>query len=186
MTIHGFVYIATSVDGYIAAPDGGIEWLERPEYHISKLNGLGYDEFISKIDAIIMGRNSYEKVLTFGLEQWPYEGTPVIVLTSRDLQIPDPLEGKVTTDSGEPDAIATRLEAAGHRNIYVDGGETISRFLEAGLIHEITITRIPLLLGAGIRLFREMEKETPLRLIEATTSNNGFVQERYRVEPASS
>lgn len=171
------VYIATSVDGFIARPDGAIDWLERPEYAASKLNGLQYGAFIATVDTIVMGRNTFEKVLSF--DHWPYEGTPVVVLSGQNLHIPDHLAGKSSASSGAPEQIVSRLAAEGKKHLYIDGGKTIQRFLEARQIHEITITRIPILLGSGIPLFGSTGIEQSLKLIAATASENGFVQERY-------
>lgn len=173
------VYIATSVDGFIAKPDGDIEWLHRPEYAFSGQGGLSYEDFMATVDTLVMGRHSFEKVLTFG--SWPYEGTPVIVLSSRALAVPDYLQGKVRTESGAPAAVVARLSAEGKRHVYVDGGITIQRFLQARLIREITITQIPILLGSGIPLFGSLGSEFPLRLLDTTAYDNGFVQVRYEV-----
>lgn len=174
------VYIATSVDGFIAAPGGDIEWLLRPEYSQEDMKGLSYQDFIADIDAIVMGRHSFEKVITF--DTWQYEGTPVIVLSSKAVAIPQHLTGSVRVESGKPEELVSRLAAEGLSRLYIDGGITIQRFLEARLIHEITITRIPILLGSGIPLFGSMGIEQPLRLIESVSSPNGFVQERYAVK----
>ncbi|HYD96560.1 MAG TPA: dihydrofolate reductase family protein [Noviherbaspirillum sp.] len=173
------VYIAASVDGFIARPDGDIEWLHHPDYAEAKLNGLSYDDFISTVDGIVMGRYTFEKALSFGF--WPYEGKPVIVLSSRGVAIPGELEGKVSLCSGSPDEIVEKLGTQGFNHLYIDGGITIQRFLNTGLINELTITRIPILLGRGIPLFHHGEKEQTLRLISADVSENGFVQERYEV-----
>lgn len=179
-TVKCSVYIAASVDGFIAGPGGDIEWLLRPEYSAAEMLGLTYDRFIATVDSLVMGRHSFEKVLTF--EGWPYEGTPVVVLTSGDLAIPDELRDKVRVMSGTPREIVGRLADEGKRHLYIDGGVTIQRFLQAGLIDEITITQIPILLGDGIPLFGSIGVERPLRLIEAVSSDNGFVQVRYEVE----
>jgi dihydrofolate reductase len=179
MSIKCSVYIATSVDGFIAKPNGDIEWLHRSEYSGAVLEGLCYDDFISTVDALVMGRNTFEKVLSFG--SWPYEGTPVIVLSSRELDIPQHLKGVVRAESGSPTELVSMLESEGRQHLYIDGGATIQRFLQARLIHEITITRIPVLLGAGIPLFGSLGIEVPLRLVAATSSDNGFVQVRYEV-----
>jgi dihydrofolate reductase len=176
------VYIAASVDGFIAKPGGDIEWLLRPEYDPAKLTGLRFEEFIATVDALVMGRHSFEKVLSF--DPWPYKGTPVVVLTSKELTVPESLHGKVQVLSGAPGEIVSRLKSDGKRHLYIDGGITIQRFLRAGLIHEMTITRIPILLGRGIPLFESAGNERQLRLIEAVASENGFVQERYEVTPA--
>jgi dihydrofolate reductase len=144
------------------------------------MKGLGYDEFIATVDALVMGRNTFEKVLTFG--SWPYEGTPVVVLSSTDVAIPAHLGDAVRLESGEPQEVVDRLARAGMRHLYIDGGVTIQRFLEAKLINELTITRIPVLLGAGLPLFGNTGREQKLTLVEAVASDNGFVQERYKVD----
>lgn len=182
MGIKCSVFIATSVDGYIAGPKGDISWLENPDYASTKPPGLSYDDFISTVDGIVMGRNTFEKVLTFG--SWPYEKTPVFVLTSRKLKIPDHLNGKVYIESGPPTEVAERLARKSKKHLYIDGGVTIQRFLNSGLIDELTITIIPVLLGEGIPLF---SKSIPnqLRLMDTKSASNGFVQIRYRVNNQS-
>ncbi len=180
MDIKCSVYIATSVDGFIAKPGGDINWLQRPEYATSGMKGLTYDDFISTVDVLVMGRNTFEKVLSFS--SWPYENTPVVVLSSKPLIVPNHLQGQVRIESGTPEQIVSLLGSEGKRHLYIDGGITIQRFLKARLINEITITRIPILLGQGIPLFGTIEIEQPLRLIEAVASDNGFVQVRYEVK----
>lgn len=179
MDIRCAVYIATSVDGYIAGPGGDIDWLQRPEYALSDDRGLTYDRFIAGIDAIVMGRNTFAKVLTFGF--WPYEGVPVVVLSRRGVDVPEALRSKVSVTGGTPRAIAGLLAAQGKKNLYIDGGITIQQFLRAGLIHELTITQVPILLGAGIPLFASIDSPVPLRLVDTTVFDNGLVQLRYRV-----
>lgn len=178
------VYIATSVDGFIARADGDIDWLLRPEYAVSLLNGLSFEEFIADVDALVMGRNTYEKVSAF--PEWPYGALPVIVLSSRALDIPPHLQNNVRREAGAPEAIVARLANEGYRHLYIDGGNCVQRFLQAGLINELTITRVPLLLGSGIPLFGPVGAEQQLRLIAATHSDNGFVQERYAVSAPNS
>lgn len=174
------VYIAASTDGFIAKSDGDIEWLMRSEYEDAGKIGLVYDEFISTVDAIVMGRHSFEKVLTF--DKWYYEGTEVIVLTTKNLTVPENLTGKVRFESGTPHDIVAKLAKEGKKHLYIDGGITIQRFLEARLINELTITVIPILLGSGIPLFDNGGKEQPLELIEVFTSDNGSVQKRFRIK----
>lgn len=173
------VYIASSLDGYIAKKDGDISWLEKPEYRAAKIPGLGFDEFIHSVDGIVMGRNSFDKILTFG--SWPYKEIPVTVLTSRELKIPGQLRKKVTAGNGPPEKIVRGLEKEGFRNLYIDGGITIQKFLDAGLIDEIIITTIPILLGDGVPLFGTLEKEISLNLAGVESSANGMVQTRYSV-----
>jgi dihydrofolate reductase len=177
------VYIAASVDGFIARPDGDIDWLHKPEYASTEQGSFGYDAFIATVDALVMGRHSFEKVLTFA--SWPYENTPVVVLSSRELAIPDRLHGKVKVESGAPQALVSRLASEGKQHLYIDGGVTIQRFLQARLINEITITQIPLLLGGGIPLFGSIGIEVPLSHLETTSFGNGFIQSRYQVTYAA-
>lgn len=183
MSIECSVYIATSVDGFIAELDGGIGWLERPEYAGAPIQGLSYEAFIGTVDAIVMGKNTFNKVLTFGT--WPYESIPVVVLSSTALDIPAHLKDKVQHAFGEPASIAEQLARKGLRHLYIDGGVTIQRFLQAQLIDTLTITRIPVLLGTGLPLFHSGPTQQHLQLIEVHASDNGFVQERYRVERPS-
>ncbi|MAL18593.1 MAG: deaminase [Balneola sp.] len=174
------VYIATSADGFIAKPDGDIEWLHRSEYEDAAQVGLDYTEFISTVDAIVMGRHSFEKVLTF--DDWYYEDIEVIVLTTRKLTVPERLGDKVRVESGTPHEIVTTLSGEGKNHLYIDGGITIQRFLKAKLIDELTITVLPILLGNGIPLFGNEGIEQSLKLIEVSSSPGGTIQKRYRVK----
>jgi len=180
MNIQCSVYIAASVDGFIATPDGGVEWLDWPEYSAAPLRGLSFAEFTATVDGLVMGRKTFEKVLSFG--SWPYEGIPVVVLSSTGVTVPPHLVAAVRLESGPPQEIVERLAQAGMRHLYIDGGVTIQRFLQAGLIDELILTRIPVLLGAGLPLFGNAGPLQRLKLLEAVASDNGFVQERYRVE----
>ena len=179
MSLKCSVYIGASVDGFIARVDGSIDWLHKPEYASASTIGLSYDAFISTIDAVVMGRNSFEQVLTF--EDWPYEQTSVVVLTTRHLSLPHRLQGKVTVEKGRPAEVVARLASDGMKHVYIDGGVTIQRFLQAGLIHEITITQLPVLLGNGRPLFGSLGLEVPLTHLVTTTSEKGCVQIRYQV-----
>src|SRR6185503_5778028 len=115
----------------------------------------GYTAFFESMDAIVMGRNTYELARTF--PNWPYGKTPVIVLTSRPLKIPKELAKTVESMAGTPKAIADRLASRDLTRLYVDGGKTVQQFIDAGLIRRILITRIPLLLGTGIPLFGKLK-----------------------------
>lgn len=171
------VYIATSLDGYIARSDGDISWLHRPEYSQSPMKGVQYSDFIRDIDAIVMGRHTFEKVLTF--EPWPYAGTPLVVLSDSSLSVPQHLSGKVRVMAGEPANVVNALSGEGKQHLYIDGGVTIQRFLSAGLIDDVTITIIPVVLGDGIPLFASGIPEAQLTLTGCDASDNGFVQVRY-------
>lgn len=179
MTIKCSVFIATSVDGFIARPDGDIQWLHRPEYEGAPLQGLSYEDFMATVDALVMGRKTLDKVLSF--PEWPYDNTPVIVLSRQGVTLPDALRDKVVVMAGEPAEIVAHLAAQGMKHLYIDGGQTIQGFLAAGLIDELVITHIPVLLGAGISVFGEQGRERDVRLIDSSVSGNGFVQNRYEV-----
>jgi dihydrofolate reductase len=169
------VYVATSLDGFIARPDGNIDWLGEP----SK-NGedYGYQKFIETVDFLVMGRNTYDKVLSFG--QWPYS-KHVVVLTNRPLTIEDDLAKSVETMSGSPADIVDELSKRGAEHLYIDGGKTIQNFLNANLIQRIIITKIPVLLGEGIPLFGPLHKDIMLKHVETQTFADGNVQSEYEV-----
>lgn len=172
------VFIATSLDGYIARENGDIDWLSVAEGEGSD-EDYGYQDFIDSVDILVMGRNSYEKVLSFG--QWPYGNKPVVVLTSRSLKIPDDLAETVEAKSSSPAELVKQLSERGARHAYIDGGKTIQGFLAAGLIQQIIITRIPILIGGGIPLFGPLNKDIKLRHIETRSFASGLVQSRYEV-----
>ena len=178
MTPKASVYIATSLDGFIARSDGGLDWLK----HNSGGDDYGYHVFIASVDTLVMGRHSYEKVLTFG--DWPYEGMPVVVMsqTLSDADIPEHLTGKVAITADAPRALLERLAKEGRKHLYIDGGKIIQSFLNEGLIQELIISRIPVLLGEGIPLFGPLETDIQLTHEETTTFSSGLVQSRYRVQ----
>jgi dihydrofolate reductase len=168
------VFIATSLDGYIARENGALDWLPAGdgEEH-------GYTEFMATIDVVVIGRMTYETVL--GFDAWPYVGRRVVVLSSRPLA-PSPQEGAVfETMSGAPADIVSRLAARGLRHAYVDGGVTIQRFLAAGLLQRLTITRIPVLLGRGIPLFGDVPHDIRLDHVATRAYRTGMVQSEYTV-----
>jgi dihydrofolate reductase len=169
-----YVYIATSIDGYIATADGGIEWLhELPNPNNSD---YGYSEFIANIDAMVMGRHTFEKVQTFG--EWPYE-VKVFVLSSGLTQVPHELRGKIEFLSGSPAEVISKLNSQGFNNLYIDGGVVVQSFLAEDLIDELIVTRIPIVLGSGIPLFGELVK--PLRFGHRSTEvyDHSLVKSHY-------
>jgi len=170
-----FVYIAASLDGYIADPQGGIEWLN--EFPNPEGSDYGWTEFLSGIDAISMGRKTFEKVLSF--ESWPYQ-LPIFVLSTSLQEIPASLIDKVEIIRGSPREVIELLHGRGFQNLYIDGGKTVQGFLAADLVDELIITRIPILLGKGISLFGELEDR--LRFVHKGTDvyDNGLVQSRYQ------
>ena len=174
------VYIATSLDGFIARRDGSIDWLEEAHGLVPEGEGCGFQAFMDSVDTLIMGRKTYEQVLSFG--QWPYGKTPVVVLSHNPIQIPSHLPGTVSYSSESPRALLERLSAQGVKHVYIDGGSTIQGFLEGSLIDGITITRIPVAIGDGIPLFAPMEKDIKLTHVRTTAYDFGFVQTTYKVD----
>lgn len=174
------VFIATSLDGFIARKDGGIDWLPVPDTESNGGEDYGYHDFINSIDALVMGRNTYELILTF--DKWFYGDLPVIVLTNSGVKIPDKISKTVSQLSGEPKEIVQNLAEKGYHILYIDGGKTIQGFLNAGLIDDITITTIPVLIGTGIPLFGPANHDIHLTLIESRLLNNQLIQTKYKVQ----
>ncbi|MGG7567299.1 dihydrofolate reductase family protein [Rhodovulum sp. DZ06] len=168
----GHVYLAVSMDGYIARKDGGLDWLDQPgaagEDH-------GFDAFIAAMDGIVMGRKTYETVLSFGA--WPYP-IPVIVLSRGTGAMPVP-EGAKVYRAAAPDKAWAQAAARGWRNVYVDGGETARAFMEKGRVSRLTLTRVPVLLGEGAPLFAPMAKAPRLSHLETRSFPSGLVQSTY-------
>ncbi len=166
------VFVGASLDGFIARPNGDLDWLPHDaEEH-------GYEAFIATVDALALGRNTYDKVLTFGA--WPYGEKPVFVLSSRPLS-PPPSGAVVEQMAGDPADIVSRLSSRGIGHLYVDGGITIQRFLRAGLIQRIVVTWVPVLIGTGIRLFGPTHCDIPLRHVGTRQFASGLVQSEYEV-----
>jgi dihydrofolate reductase len=168
------VFIGTSVDGFIARPDGALDFLPPGggEPH-------GYDEFIASVDALVIGRNTFETVLKF--PEWPYGSKRVVVLSSRPVDVSAVRGGHVEHMAGSPAEVVAKLEATGASHIYVDGGITIQRFLRAGLIQRLIITRVPVLIGTGIPLFGALPSDIHLRHVETRSYASGFVKTEYEV-----
>jgi dihydrofolate reductase len=167
------VFIGTSLDGFIARANGDLDFLPPGggEPH-------GYNEFMATVDALVIGRKTFETVLTF--DKWPYGEKPVFVLSSRPLAAAPP-EAVVEHMSGAPAEIVSRLAARGIGHIYVDGGITIQRFLQAGLVQRLIITRVPVLIGAGIPLFGAIPHDMILRHVVTRAYASGLVQSEYVV-----
>jgi dihydrofolate reductase len=178
VSIKASVFIATSLDGFIARANGDLDWLTGPD-SASTGQDYGYQEFMDTVDTIVVGRNTFELVLTF--DAWPYSGKRVVVLSSRPNAVPPHLAGDVEWLSLPPPRLVERLAARGARHLYVDGGKTIQGFLNAGLIDELTITRVPILIGTGVPLFGPLNHDVSLTHIATQQFENGFVQSKYRV-----
>jgi dihydrofolate reductase len=166
------VFIATSLDGFIARQDGALDWLpaDGGEPH-------GYTEFMATVDALVIGRKTFETVLNF--DEWPYGKKPVVVLSKSlsELTVPDGAACEVM--AGTPHEIVSRLRQRGMRHLYIDGGVTIQGFVEAGLIQRLIITRIPVLLGSGIPLFGPLSRDIRLGHVATRTYPSGMVQSEY-------
>jgi len=177
MPITGHVFIATSLDGFIARPDGTLDWLisrDAPD------EDHGYTIFIARMDCVVMGRGTYEAVL--GFPEWPYS-LPVLVLSAAlaGQPVPDVLRGKVTFAALTPEQAMDHLAAQGHHRAYVDGGQIVQSFLHAGLISDMTITTAPVLIGQGRPLFGTLPQDIPLIHTGTTAFPSGLVQSTWRM-----
>jgi dihydrofolate reductase len=168
------VFIGTSVDGFIARPNGDLDFLPEGggEPH-------GYDEFMANIDVLVIGRKTFETVLAF--PAWPYGDKRVVVLSSRPLDLSAARGGVVEQMDGPPSEIVSKLAASGARQLYVDGGITIQGFLRAGLVQRLIITKVPVLIGDGIPLFGVLPHDIRLRQVATQAYASGLVQTEYDV-----
>ncbi|WP_431300092.1 dihydrofolate reductase family protein [Tabrizicola sp. BL-A-41-H6] len=173
----GHVFIATSLDGYIARPDGTLDWLLSRD---AAGEDHGYNAFIAGIDGLVMGRGTYEAVA--GFDPWPYE-KPVLVLskTLAGTPVPAHLEGRVRFADLMPAAAMAQLHAEGMARVYVDGGQVVQSFLASGLIADMVITQVPVLIGAGRPLFGPTPADIPLTHLKTVAFPSGLVQSCYRV-----
>jgi dihydrofolate reductase len=169
------VFVGTSVDGFIARPNGDFDFLFEggSEPH-------GYEEFMASVDVLVMGRNTFEKVLT--LDKWPYADKRVVILTNRSIDLSVAPDGAVLEHmSGSPADIIARLQGAGALHAYIDGGITVQGFLRARLIQRLIITRVPVLLGKGIPLFGSLPHDIRLHHVKTRTYSSGLVQTEYEI-----
>jgi dihydrofolate reductase len=173
------VFIATSLDGFIARADGGIDWLLQRD---DPAEDHGYAAFIADKDMIVMGRGTYEKVL--GFSTWPYE-QPVLVLSKQlaAAPVPEALQGKLRFSSGTPKEVMQALAAQGVRRVYVDGGQLVQSFLRDGLVADMVITTVPVLIGSGRALFGTLPHDVDLQLVSSHSFPSGLVQSSYRLAP---
>jgi len=168
------VFVGTSVDGFMARANGDFDFLPEGggEPH-------GYNEFIASVDAIVIGRKTFEKVLSFGA--WPYDDKRVVILSSHRLNLSAAAGGVVEQMAGPPAEIVSQLAARGAHHLYIDGGITIQGFLRAGLIQRLIITRVPVLIGEGISLFGSLPRDMRLRHVATQHYSSGLVQSEYEV-----
>jgi dihydrofolate reductase len=172
MTVSAFV--GTSLDGFIARLNGEYDFLpaDGGEPH-------GFEEFLASVDAIVLGRKTFASVLP--LRPWPYGDKPVIVLSSRRLDLPSVAGVKLQQMADPPEQIVSQLAADGVRRLYVDGGITIQGFLRAGLVQRLIITRVPVLIGEGIPLFGALPHDVRLRHVATQQYATGLVKSEYQV-----
>jgi dihydrofolate reductase len=168
------VFVGTSLDGFIARPNGDLDWLPEGggEPH-------GYQEFFDSIDSLVIGRKTFETALSFNA--WPYGDKRVVVLSSRPLDLSAAGVSTVEQMAGPPAEIVSRLAAKGARHLYIDGGITVQRFLQAGLIQRLIITRVPVLIGEGIPLFGSLPRDVRLHHVATRQYPSGLVQSEYTV-----
>jgi dihydrofolate reductase len=168
------VFVGTSVDGFIARKNGSFDFLpaDGGEPH-------GYEEFMASVDALVIGRNTFDVVRA--MPAWPYGQKRVIVLSSHAVDLSDVRDGVVEHMAGSPEEIVAKLAASGAKHLYVDGGITIQRFLRAGLVDRLIITRVPVLIGEGIPLFGPVPRDVRLEHVSTQTFRSGMVKSEYRV-----
>jgi len=165
-------FLATSLDGFIARPDGGLDWLLGPG---EGLGDTGYDDFFASVDSMLTGRATYDIVREFDV--YPYAGKRVLVLSTTldDVDWPD-----ASVSRSLDDALAT-LAAENRRHVYVDGGTVVQQFIRAGLLDDLTVSVAPVLIGSGIPLFGELEHDVPLELVRTRDLGSGFTQSTYKL-----
>jgi dihydrofolate reductase len=166
------VFVGQSLDGYIARSDGSLDFLDvagADEDH-------GFGELIESVDALVMGRDTYDFVEALG--EWPYGEKPVFVLSHRRVEHPP---DTVEVLDLPPSGVAAELDRRGIERVYVDGGRTIQSFLDAGLIDRLIITTVPVLVGSGIPLFGNTAADIRLRLVDFTSFGSGLTQSTYEV-----
>jgi len=170
------VFVGTSVDGFIARHNGAFDFLPEGggEPH-------GYTEFMASVDALVIGRNTFDIVAAF--PEWPYGDKRVVVLSSRAVDFSQVKGAVLEHMNGAPADIVAKLAAAGARHLYIDGGITIQRFLRAGLIQRLIVTRVPVLIGEGIPLFGALPHDVRLQHVATRHYPSGLVQSEYRIEP---
>lgn len=169
------IFVGTSLDGFIARPDGAFDFLFAGA---TEPVPNGFVEFLASVDALVMGRNTYDVVRP--MSPWPYGAKPVFVLSHRPLD-PAPAGAVVERLTGEPSEVLEMLAQRGVRHVYVDGGLTIQAYLRAGLIQHLTITQVPVLIGSGIPLFGSLAKDIRLSHVATRALPGGAVQSEYRI-----
>ena len=170
------VFCGLSIDGFIARPDGALDFLEGDG--TAEMGDHGYEAFMAGIDALVMGRRTFEVVL--GFDAWPY-AKKVFVLSSTtvDLSPAHARGGDVELMNATPEDVVAQLNARGFHNLYIDGGATVQRFLRAGLIDRLIVTHVSVLIGQGVRLFGALDRDIPMKLVASRSFPGGLVQSEY-------
>lgn len=176
------VFCAVSLDGYLARKDHSLDWLTGGDPDSAPPADSGYDAFMDSVDYVILGRNTFDVVLGMMKDGPWYYRKPVYVLTSRPLDLPDALKGKVESGRHTPAELVALMEGRGARRLYIDGGKTVTDFLRAGLIDDITLGQIAVLIGSGIRLFGDLPGDIRLKIDRSFVQQDGSaVQTTYTV-----
>jgi dihydrofolate reductase len=175
--ITGHIFIATSLDGYVARRDGQLDWLMKQK---TEGEDHGFETFMASVDGLIIGRGSFETVLAF--PEWPYQ-KPVVVMSQTLTQdhIPENLRQQVRLSRLSPEALMRDLAQSGWKRAYVDGGKIVQSFLSAGLISDILLTRVPILIGDGLPLFGVLDGDIDLQHVATKSFPSGLVSSEYKV-----
>ncbi|MDO5969703.1 dihydrofolate reductase family protein [Flavivirga aquimarina] len=176
MEYKNIVFIGKSLDGYIAGKNGELDWLDmipNPEQ-----NGMGYYDLMEEIDVIVMGKTTFETVISFDID-WPYK-KHVFVLSHSLKEVPDNLKDKVTLLHGKESDVLDSIHKKGFNNLYIDGGKTVQNFLKADLIDELRISTIPIVLGGGVPLFDTLPKSLIFNHVKTEVFLNEIVQSHYK------
>ena len=179
------VYIAVTLDGYIADVEGSVSFLDEYQSSASKEDGdMGFSEFLSSVDLLVMGRKTWDQVISFGEDVWPYGERQVWIWSRQqpsEIYIPECRAHQAKVTNELPEGIWKAANEEGYKHMYIDGGTTIQQFLQHDCVGELILTRVPLLLGSGISLFSSSMNKLPLDHLKTTSYSNGLVQSHYRV-----
>ena len=175
------VFMAISQDGFIARPDGALDWLDDANRRVPPGEDCGFGAFMARVDALVMGHRTFDSVQAMGA--WPYGDKPVVVLSHSLQRLPAGVPASVQLFSGTPQEIVQGLCAKGWHRLYIDGGATVQAFLQAGLIHELVLTEVPCTLGQGIALWGSPGLSAKFELQHQQAYPFGFVQRHYRLKP---
>ncbi|MEM9216524.1 MAG: dihydrofolate reductase family protein [Cyanobacteria bacterium P01_F01_bin.150] len=165
-------YVASSLDGFIAESDGAVDFLDIIG---AEPNTDAYDQFFAGVDALLMGRRTYDQVLGFG--EWPYGDRPCWVMTHREL---DPNSATVGAIAGTPQQVHGQIAARSYQHLWLVGGANLAaQFLHQGLIDQIVVSLLPIVLGQGIPLFSNLPDQVLLSLNDVTARDCGIVELTY-------